>query len=443
MAEKGAVGGGGPAGGITPLQQILASGTGAIVTSIFMTPLDVVKVRLQSQRSAPTQGRCFLYCNGILELPYVCQNGGRCATWYPAPTHFTGTVDAFVKIIRQEGARTLWSGLPPTLVMAVPATAIYFTTYDQLRSFLSHHGATSDLYAPLVAGAVARLGTVTVVSPLELVRTKLQSQALTYQELRVSIRGAVAQGGWRSLWQGWGPTVLRDVPFSALYWFNYELVKRRLEDWMQSDRASVSISFLAGALSGTVAAALTLPFDVVKTHRQIDLGKVETLRVTSPRSPSTWLLLRKIRVESGTRGLFAGWSETCSWGWKPKSRTAPAWTASGPSLGRGATGVSLGPGRPPPPPGTHRDQRAGGAARARDGSWGAGGGLVSSPWELVFVLLCSPMRSVQCSAPSKRSIINRYLLSAYWEPSTVLSAWESTTELAEMFPAQNEISKYH
>uniref|UniRef100_A0A6I8NVE6 Mitochondrial glutathione transporter SLC25A40 n=1 Tax=Ornithorhynchus anatinus TaxID=9258 RepID=A0A6I8NVE6_ORNAN len=321
MAEKGAVGGGGPAGGITPLQQILASGTGAIVTSIFMTPLDVVKVRLQSQRSAPTQElaspqgpwtlrygkwRCFLYCNGILELPYVCQNGGRCATWYPAPTHFTGTVDAFVKIIRQEGARTLWSGLPPTLVMAVPATAIYFTTYDQLRSFLSHHGATSDLYAPLVAGAVARLGTVTVVSPLELVRTKLQSQALTYQELRVSIRGAVAQGGWRSLWQGWGPTVLRDVPFSALYWFNYELVKRRLEDWMQSDRASVSISFLAGALSGTVAAALTLPFDVVKTHRQIDLGKVETLRVTSPRSPSTWLLLRKIRVESGTRGLFAG-----------------------------------------------------------------------------------------------------------------------------------------
>ncbi|KAL1764180.1 hypothetical protein HispidOSU_012622, partial [Sigmodon hispidus] len=28
---------------------------------------------------------------------------------------------------------TLWSGLPATLVMTVPATAIYFTAYDQPR----------------------------------------------------------------------------------------------------------------------------------------------------------------------------------------------------------------------------------------------------------------------------------------------------------------------
>lgn len=76
---------------------------------------------------------------------YVCQNGNGCATWYKAPTRFTGTLvglrhrrvgwglpvlggcfvsnpspwcspqDAFVKITRYEGIRSLWSGLPPTL----------------------------------------------------------------------------------------------------------------------------------------------------------------------------------------------------------------------------------------------------------------------------------------------------------------------------------------
>lgn len=59
------------------------------------------------------------------------------------------------------------------------------------------------------------VGAVTVISPLELVRTKMQSRRLSYSELRVCIRSALAQDGLLSLWRGWGPTVLRDVPFSG------------------------------------------------------------------------------------------------------------------------------------------------------------------------------------------------------------------------------------
>lgn len=60
------------------------------------------------------------------------------------------------------------------------------------------------------------VGAVTVISPLELIRTKMQSQQLSYRELRLCIQSAVAQDGWLSLWRGWGPTVLRDVPFSGM-----------------------------------------------------------------------------------------------------------------------------------------------------------------------------------------------------------------------------------
>lgn len=59
------------------------------------------------------------------------------------------------------------------------------------------------------------MGTVTVISPLELVRTKLQAQHVSYRELGTCVRAAMVQGGWRSLWLGWGPTALRDVPFSG------------------------------------------------------------------------------------------------------------------------------------------------------------------------------------------------------------------------------------
>lgn len=41
--------------------------------------------------------------------------------------------------------------------------------------------------------------------------------------------------------------------FSALYWFNYELVKTRLCQWSQLSQANFSISFTAGAFSGAVS----------------------------------------------------------------------------------------------------------------------------------------------------------------------------------------------
>ncbi|XP_061906252.1 probable mitochondrial glutathione transporter SLC25A39 isoform X2 [Entelurus aequoreus] len=302
MAER-AVSGASAA--ISPVQQMLASGTGALLTSVFVTPLDVVKIRLQAQQSPLRQGRCFLYCNGLMEHVYVCQNG--CSSWYkPPPTHFSGTLDAFVKISRHEGLRSLWSGLPPTLVMAVPATVIYFTCYDQLRDFLRYGLGFHGSHIPLVAGGLARLGAVTVISPLELIRTKMQSRRLTYGELRVCIRTAVAQDGLLSLWRGWGPTVLRDVPFSAIYWFNYELIKARLCERSQTSQANFSISFTAGATSGAVAAILTLPFDVVKTRRQIQLGEMDALGVPFKKTSSTWHIMKEIWSKVGYRGLFAG-----------------------------------------------------------------------------------------------------------------------------------------
>lgn len=58
--------------------------------------------------------------------------------WYNRPKYFNGTLDAFLKISKVEGVSSLWSGLSPTLVLAVPTTVIYFTTYEQLKVKLGH-----------------------------------------------------------------------------------------------------------------------------------------------------------------------------------------------------------------------------------------------------------------------------------------------------------------
>ncbi|MXQ97327.1 hypothetical protein E5288_WYG001899 [Bos mutus] len=125
--------------------------------------------------------------------------------------------DAFLKIILNEGIKSLWrSGLPHMLVMAVPATVIYFTCYDQLTALLRSKLGENESRIPIVAGIVARLGAVTVISPLELIRTKMQSKKFSYEELHRFVSKKVSEDGWISLWRGWAPTILRDVPFSGL-----------------------------------------------------------------------------------------------------------------------------------------------------------------------------------------------------------------------------------
>ncbi|XP_060638304.2 mitochondrial glutathione transporter SLC25A40 [Anolis sagrei] len=289
---------------ITTSQQAVCSCCGALITSVLVTPLDVVKVRMQVQMNPSLKGKSFLDSDGLTDHVYLYENGSG-KTWQRTAGRFNGMMDAFVKIVQREGVKSLWSGLPPSLAVSVPTTVIYFTCYDQLReAFISKLGEDNG-YISLAAGGIARLFSATIISPVEMIRTTMQSRRLSYKQLRACIRNNVAQNGWRSLWKGWGPTVLRDVPFSALYWCNYESFKKILCKKSGIHEPTILITFSSGAAAGSIAATLTLPFDVVKTHKQTELWQLDVLH-SSQKSRSIWEVMKRIVAENGLAGLFTG-----------------------------------------------------------------------------------------------------------------------------------------
>lgn len=185
--------------------------------------------------------------------------------------------------------------------MAIPQTAMYFTAYDQLSAFLKRKYANysyTNMWVPLFAGGIARTFAATLISPLEMIRTKMQSTRLSYLEVGSAVKHLVKTEGTLSLWKGLVPTLLRDVPFSSIYWLNYETCKL----YFKQPQPSLSISFLSGAISGSIAAVITLPFDVVKTHRQIELGD----STTKSMSRNTLGIMKHIHREQGLKGLFVG-----------------------------------------------------------------------------------------------------------------------------------------
>ncbi|XP_052803428.1 probable mitochondrial glutathione transporter SLC25A40 [Mya arenaria] len=308
---------------LTAGQQMISSCSGAILTSVFVTPLDVVKIRLQAQHrpQAFTKGHCYQYCNGLMDHTCVCLNGDQGTgklpmeelrkhlkqNWYKRPGNFNGTMDALVKITRNEGITSLWSGLPPTLVMAVPATVVYFTTYEQIKWHLgySYGSQSSDWWKPLMAGGSARVFAVSVISPLEFIRTKMQSEQLTYVRVWEAVKATVSQNGPLSMWRGLGATLLRDVPFSVLYWGSYETMKSHVLANQGRPQLTFLESFTAGGLAASVAGVLTLPFDVIKTHRQIELGEV-VFGKGKKEVTSTWRLIHNLYQNQGLNAIFSG-----------------------------------------------------------------------------------------------------------------------------------------
>ncbi|ORZ14003.1 mitochondrial carrier domain-containing protein [Absidia repens] len=254
------------------IERILSACAGAVVTTLFVNPFDLVKTRLQEVSKMPKH-----------EGKYI------------------GTMDGLTKIVRNEGPFALFKGLSPGLAMAIPATSIYYVGYDYIRDHtkVRFQGTAMDTLAPLWIGGLARSVTAFVVSPLELFRTRLQSAEGIggFKDAFGGVKSMVKTEGLSSLWRGLLPTMLRDVPHSAIYWMMYEEFKRRLKiNDQRTHLQQFQYSFIAGASSGTIAAVITTPFDVIKTRRQVSSNNEKhLLRLT-----------RSILINDGVKGLFKG-----------------------------------------------------------------------------------------------------------------------------------------
>ncbi|TIA69852.1 hypothetical protein E3P92_03357 [Wallemia ichthyophaga] len=292
---------------IPPSAKLIAASVGAIVTSLSMTPFDVIKVRLQTQSQWHSQRRAHS-AHPPQKLPHHA---------HPISDHITssnkrlnGSLDAVIKISKFEGPSALWKGLTPTLLMAIPSNAVYMLGYESLHRTLLESGLNTAL-SPLLAGAIARTFSATVISPLELLRTRLQaSSTQSPAQIVQTLRQSVRKSGLRVLWRGLDWTLARDVPFSSFYWAGFELIKRSMIRY-EGIEAPIRTPFVAGAASGICAALVTSPFDVLKTRRQalVDASHEVTLpRQLAKKNPSMVSLFFNILRVEGPKALFAGLS---------------------------------------------------------------------------------------------------------------------------------------
>ncbi|XP_053977025.1 S-adenosylmethionine mitochondrial carrier protein-like isoform X1 [Hylaeus volcanicus] len=191
--------------------------------------------------------------------------------------------------IKSGGFRRLYRGLGPVMAGSPPSAAIFFITYDGIKEVLQPHIPQQyHSFIHMIAASFGEMVACLIRVPVEVV--KQRKQALLHDRQRLALR---------TLYRGYGSTVLRDLPFGFVQmplWEYFKLCWTR-----QAGRECTPVEgAFCGSVSVAISAAVTTPLDVAKTRIMLSNTSADKEEVKIS------IMLKEVYRSCGVRGLFAG-----------------------------------------------------------------------------------------------------------------------------------------
>ncbi|WAQ96692.1 S2538-like protein [Mya arenaria] len=217
------------------VKSFLAGSLSGTCSTLLFQPLDLVKTRVQSA---------------------VCINGAR-----PA-----GMMSIVATVIQQDRIVGLWRGIVPSISRCVPGIGIYFSTIHYLKGRFEH---TKSPLESMVIGGSARSVAVVTMLPFTVLKTRYEGGEFRCNNMLRGLTSIYHLEGMKGLFSGFSATLLRDVPFSGLYFMFYTQLKQLSETANVPDSRLPMFHFSCGMSAGMMASMITQPADVLKTHMQL------------------------------------------------------------------------------------------------------------------------------------------------------------------------------
>ncbi|KAK2583012.1 hypothetical protein KPH14_009057 [Odynerus spinipes] len=162
---------------------------------IFTNPLEIVKIRLQ--------------------VAGEIAGGSKVKAW---------------TVVKELGLFGLYKGARACFLRDVPFSAIYFPMYAHTKGKLADEGGYNTPLSLLFAGAIAGVPAAALVTPADVIKTRLQVVAregqTTYTGLLDCAKKIYREEGARAFWKGASARVFRSSPQFGVTLFTYELLQR-------------------------------------------------------------------------------------------------------------------------------------------------------------------------------------------------------------------------
>ncbi|KAG8509175.1 Mitochondrial glutamate carrier 2, partial [Galemys pyrenaicus] len=241
--------------------KLINGGVAGLVGVTCVFPIDLAKTRLQNQQGQDV---------------------------------YKGMIDCLTKTARAEGFFGMYRGAAVNLTLVTPEKAIKLAANDFFRQLLMEDGMQRNLKMEMLAGCGAGICQVVVTCPMEMLKIQLQdagrlavqhqgSASVPTSASRSYVTGSPSTykcpsatliawelfrtQGPAGLYKGLGATLLRDIPFSIIY-FPLFANLNNLGINELTGKASFAHSFVSGCVAGSAAAVAVTPLDVLKTRIQ-------------------------------------------------------------------------------------------------------------------------------------------------------------------------------
>jgi len=239
---------------------------------------------------------------------------------------------------KEEGIRGFMRGNGINCLRIIPYSAVQFTTYEQLKKWLTARSGTElDTPKRLTAGALAGICSVCSTYPLDLVRARLSiatasipvsvpsqakissnnsaakislasayhtsSSTISASELTIvgmTLKIMREEGGIRGLYRGLVATAFGVAPYVGINFAAYEFLRGIITP---PGKNTVARKLSCGALAGSISQTLTYPFDVLRRKMQVTGMKSSGLGIKYTGAIDA---LRGIIRAEGVQGLYRG-----------------------------------------------------------------------------------------------------------------------------------------
>jgi len=304
---------------------LLAGAFAAVTVDLLVYPLDTIKTRFQS----PDYKKIY----------------------YDASTN---------AVNRRLLFRGLYQGVGSVILITIPSSGAFFTTYEAAKSLLNKINPTSNkskvalVPQPVIhsaASAIAELVSCFILTPAEVLKQNAQmirrpvgpsasrsseilQPSVTLQALRQFKRPS-------QLWRGYTALTARNLPFTALQFPMFEHLKVAFRQYREkrgtytgSLAQTAMITAMSAGIAGSIAATVTTPIDVIKTRimltaanessesaarKKVEMARsrgesLHTLAIKEGTTKRSGLeVAREVIRESGIKGLFRGGILRATW----------------------------------------------------------------------------------------------------------------------------------